>query len=274
MTLKLPSGHFPTKIANSCKVSAFNLVETVYTPGQRLPKHWHERSGFILVLEGTFTETYGSRTRTCAPSCAIFRPSEEIHANHFDAAGGRCFNIQFDFAWLERLREGAKILNDSADFYGGPVFHLGMKLYREFQFMDNLSPLVIEGLALEMMAEATRCRLPADELRAPAWLKRARDIIHADFTENLTLAAIARSVGRHPVYLSRTFRRLYGLTVGEYIRRLRISYVCRRMLMERDAPLSQIASDAGFYDQSHFSRTFKYYTRLTPAEYRQLSRRS
>ena len=273
MTIKLPSGHFPTKIANSCQVAAFNLVETVYTPEQRLPRHSHERSGFILVLQGTFTETYGRRTRTCAPSCAIFRPSEEVHDNHFHQHGGRCFNIQFDLAWMKRINEHAPVLNDSADFYGGPVFHLGMKLYREFRLMDNLSPLVIEGLALEMMAEATRYHAPVEGASAPAWLKQARDIIHADFSDNLTLANLATAVGRHPVHLARAFRKFYGLTVGEYTRRLRIRFVCQQMLTT-DKPLSQISSDAGFCDQSHFSRAFKHYTRLTPAEYRKISRRS
>jgi AraC family transcriptional regulator len=273
MMLKLPSGHFPTKIANSCKVAAFSMAETVYTPGQKLPRHSHERSGFIIVLQGTFTESYGRRTRACAPPCAIFRPSEEVHANHFHRTGGRCFNIQFDAQWLERIREGANILNDSADFYGGPVFHLGMKLYREFRLMDQLSPLVIEGLALEMMVEATRYHVPADERFTPSWLKQARDIIHAGFSENLTLAGIARSVGKHPVYLSRAFRKFYGVTIGEYMRRLRIRFVCREMLTT-DAPLSQIAAEAGFCDQSHFSKTFKHYTRLTPAEYRKISQRS
>ena len=41
-----------------------------------------------------------------------------------------------------------------------------------------------------------------------------------------------------------------------------------------DAPLIEIAAAAGFYDQSHFSRTFKRLTGLTPAEYRVMSRPS
>lgn len=270
MTLKLASGHFPTKIAGSCKLQAFNLVETVYAPEQRLPRHSHERSGFIVVLQGTFTETYGRRRRECAPSTAIFRPSEEVHDNHFHRAGGRCFNIQFDHSWLKRLSEHASVLNDSADFCGGPVFHLGMKLYREFRLMDSLSPLVVEGLALEMIAEATRNHAPVEDSKAPLWLKRARDRIHANFAENLTLEKIALEVGHHPVHLSRAFRKFYHLTVGEYIRRLRVRFVCQQLLTT-DKPLSQIAEDAGFYDQSHFSRTFKHYTRLAPAEYRKIS---
>jgi AraC family transcriptional regulator len=270
MTLKLASGRFPTKIARSYNLSAFDLAETVYAPQQRLPRHSHERAGFIVVLQGTFTETYGRRTRDCAPSCTIFRPSEEVHDNHFHKEGGRCFNIQFDFKWLERVREDAPVLKESADFYGGTLFHLGLKLYREFQLRDSLSPLVIEGLALEMMAEATRNHASTEDRSAPLWLKRAREIIHSDFCENLTLETLAQAVGRHPVYLSRAFRKFYEMTVGEYIRRLRVSFVCRQLVMT-EKPLSEIAEEAGFYDQSHFNRIFKHYTRLTPAEYRKVS---
>jgi AraC family transcriptional regulator len=48
---------------------------------------------------------------------------------------------------------------------------------------------------------------------------------------------------------------------------LRIEDACRR-LATSDAPLVAIALDAGFADQSHFAKTFKRQTGMTPAEYR------
>jgi AraC family transcriptional regulator len=137
--------------------------------------------------------------------------------------------------------------------------------------MDDLAPLAIEGLMLEMIACLSRGRLQRPERRPPAWLERARDLLRQEFAESHTLSAIAAAVGVHPTHLAREFRRLYGVTVGDYTRGLRIAFACRR-LADSDAPLFEIAADAGFADHSHFARSFKAQTGVTPGEYRRASR--
>jgi AraC family transcriptional regulator len=67
------------------------------------------------------------------------------------------------------------------------------------------------------------------------------------------------------------FRDFYGKSPGEYLRQLRLDWAEAQMRIT-DAPLSQIALQAGFADQSHFTRTFKRHTGLTPGKYRQASR--
>jgi AraC family transcriptional regulator len=69
--------------------------------------------------------------------------------------------------------------------------------------------------------------------------------------------------------LSREFRRYYSCTVGEYVRHLRIEYACR-LLSASNASLAEIALAAGFFDQSHFARNFKWQTGMTPHEYRRI----
>ena len=86
-----------------------------------------------------------------------------------------------------------------------------------------------------------------------------------------TLAALAREVGVHPVHLAHEFRRFYRESVGEYARRLRVERACAEMARS-ERPLSEIAADAGFYDQSHFTNVFKRHTGLTPAEFRSAAR--
>jgi len=78
---------------------------------------------------------------------------------------------------------------------------------------------------------------------------------------------VAISAGVHPSYLARTFRKFYGCTVGDYVRRLRVDYAVRE-LKESDKSLAEIATAAGFYDQSHFTHEFKSHLRMTPAEFR------
>ena len=147
-----------------------------------------------------------------------------------------------------------------------------MKLYREYRRMDQLSPLIIEGLALEIIAEVTRREFRL-ERRPPRWLLQARDLLQAEFSRNLTLNSLAKSVGIHPVHLATTFRQHYRQTVGEYVRQLRIEYACGE-LSASDAPLVDIALAAGFFDQGHFSKTFKRFTGISPARFRETMRSS
>lgn len=267
MALKLTSGHFPTKIIRSREVAGFILTETSYTPNQKLPKHSHEHANFIIVLRGTFTEHFGRKTRWCVPPGVIFRPPEELHADHFHNAGGRCLTIEVAARWLERAREHSVILKDSADFQNGLLTTITARLYGEFRRMDSISPLAIEGLTLEMIAEASRLSARKPSLTFACRIERAREIIHAHFTDKLTLSFIAESIGTHPVYLAREFRERHNCTIGEYIRRLRIQSSCRDMA-NSDATMAEIASASGFFDQSHFSRTFKRLMGITPTEYR------
>ena len=129
---------------------------------------------------------------------------------------------------------------------------------------------MIEGLALELLGSAFRIR----ERRSapPRRLQQARQLVHDRFHEPLTVASIAREIGAHPVYVARAFRKHYRLTIGDYLRQLRVDFA-RREMARTDAPLSQIAADAGFCDQSHLARTFKRLTGMSPTEYRVLSRR-
>ena len=133
--------------------------------------------------------------------------------------------------------------------------------------MDEVSPLVIESLAAEILAEVSRRTIRDTERRPPIWLKQARELLRARFSESLTLTAVAESVGVHPVHLARVFRQFYRCTTGEYMRQLRIEFAARE-LSTSDTPLVAIAAAAGFSDQSHFSRSFKDRTGLTPGEFR------
>jgi AraC-like DNA-binding protein len=101
----------------------------------------------------------------------------------------------------------------------------------------------------------------------PYWLTEARQLLDRDFRERLTTTHIARTVGVHPVYLAQMFQRHFNCGVIEYLLRRRIAFACRE-LRASGLPIADIAIAAGFYDQGHFSRTFKRLVGLTPSAYR------
>ena len=223
------------------------------------------------MLQGAFTENYRNRSLEWSEGDVGFNPPDEEHWDVVHDKGAQSFIVEVGPEWTRRVHDYGLTLGEATAFRQGVMSWLGFRLYRESRQSDSASALAIEGLALEMIAELSRrgTNLPKEE--SPYWLKQARDLIHAQFTESLTVAFIAETVGVHPVHLARMFRRNYHATIGEYVRRLRVESACHD-ISSTDLSFAEIAANAGFYDQGHLSRMVKTFTGMTPAEYRSLSR--
>ena len=264
--MRFSSGYFHGNIIKRFSTAELKLSETTYDSALRLAPHSHDAAYFCFVLQGNFTESYERSSRCCRRSTLVFHPAGETHSDSFET-DARCFNIQMNSQWFDRVRQNSSLIESPADFYDEKLSNLALRLYREFQEFDDFSSLTIEGLTLELIAETSRRSTRKSEPNPPLWLRRAREILDERFDESLTLVALSESVGVHPVHLAREFRRFYRLTVGEYVRRRRIEVACRQISVT-DFPLIEIALAAGFFDQSHFARTFKKFTGMTPSEYR------
>ena len=266
MVERLPQGHWYGRVIKSLEISGFILTETAHHAASRLPQHAHENSYFCFVLQGAYAEKSGKQEVLCKPSTLTFRGSGEVHEALVLDANVRVFQLEISPRWIERLREDSLTVSSTYQFSSGALPRLSARLNREFHKTDTAARLAVEGLALELLAEAAR--RPQTGTRAtPLWLIQAREMIAEHFAGALTLPQIASQVGVHPVHLATTFRQKYGVTIGEFVRRLRVEHACRELL-KRDLPLTAIALRAGFADQSHFSKVFKSYVGTTPARYR------
>jgi AraC family transcriptional regulator len=249
-----------------------NFCEVLYPPKLQQARHSHKFASFSYVLHGSYAESLERRTHRRESSTVIFHPPAEAHAVEFEN-NVRILGVEFSFEKLSYISRQSVIFEASTSCRSEKTNWLGKCIYREFQRMDSFSMLAIEGLILELLAEASRASVGANEKKYPRWLKQSKDFLHANFTESVTLEEIARLADVHPVHLSRVFREKFGCTIGEYVRRLRIEYASRQILTGEDS-LGTIAHAAGFSDQSHFNKTFKAAFGLTPAEYRKTFRRS
>ena len=271
MDLSLRHSPFGGRVIKTHEFSGLRLVEGAYSAKTKVPRHTHEQAVFCIALDGVCNEAFAGKLREYKPFTVEFLPSNQCHSLAFPGAETRAFSVDISSFWLERAREYSLKLEDSVHCQGGLLSGLFMKLYCEFRQMDNASPLAIEGLILEMLAEASRRQVKVSDRTPPHWLTQTLELLHEQFSEQLTLTHLATSVGVHPVHLAREFRKFYHGTIGEYVRQLRVEQTCRA-LSASDVPLAAIGSAAGFSDQSHFSRTFKRVIGMTPAEYRRAFR--
>jgi AraC family transcriptional regulator len=263
---QLKAGHFYGSTLNKRRCSDLILSEVRHGQGGRLPRHSHEAGFFCLLLDGDYVEFYGRRAVAYQPLSVMWHPPSVTHSDEIGGAGGSFFIVEVQDYWLERLREHSALPDTLGDLRGGELAWLALRLYREYKESPQCSPLMIEGIVLEMLALASRA-VAAGERQAPKWLARAVEALHAGFRQNVTVNQLAAEAGVHPVHLSKVFRQFYGESVGDYAHRLRVKYACR-LLSNPEARLSEVALAAGFFDQSHFTRVFKRLTGATPRAFR------
>lgn len=260
-------------IAKTFRINGLNLSNVLYPPRLCQPRHTHKYASFSFVLAGNYLEKFNRQSFARKSSTVVFHPPEESHTVNFET-NVRILSVEFDFRRLAAIREHSLVLDEPSSLQTENINRLGQKIYQELRRPDAFSAIAVEGLILEILAEASRRKTRDDDARHfPRWLSETKDFLHENFAASFAVEDVARVAGVHPVHLARVFRRKFGCTIGEYIRRLRIDFANRRLRDTKDS-LSEIALAAGFADQSHLNKTFKSVFGLTPAEYRKRAQRN
>ena len=270
MSAVMQDGQYTGATRRSRHVAGITLAETVYRGGLEVGAHIHPTTLFFTMLEGAMTELRGQRGVLCSPGKLVMHPNDEPHAHRFHEDGARMFIIQLGSHWAERMAGfGVGRPASPMELQRSRANAIVGDLYHEFRVGDQASALSIEGFALTLLGELARASVQARPERGarPRWLEQAAEVLHSSQGQSVDMAAIAQEVGVHPVHLARGFKQFYGSTMGDYLRRLRVERA-RTQLLTSSKPLTQIALEAGFSDQPHFTRVFRRLVGVTPGAYR------
>jgi AraC-like DNA-binding protein len=129
-------------------------------------------------------------------------------------------------------------------------------LETETELISNLACLFVRH------ARAKACEWTGHE---PSHVARIKTYLRANLHRNVRLSELAELTGLSKAYVIRSFRRLVGMPPYEWLLQLRIEEARKQLQMGR--PISELAIELGFADQSHFHRRFKNITGMTPATY-------
>ncbi len=228
-----------------------------HAPWMVVPTHEHASTYLCVVVTGAF-ESRAERRDECNAGSAIAYPAGYVHENRFGRQSSRCVNIHFGPMWTDE-RWVRDWLRDYHHVSVGPAALSLRRLDREMQADDSIAPLAMASAAIELLADAVRADAPSGR---PAWVARLIDRIESDLACAPTLGQLAAEIGLHPAHLSRVFRRTCGETLGEYVRRRRVEEAERAL--SSDLSLAEIAAQAGFSDQAHFTRVFRQYFGVSP----------
>jgi AraC family transcriptional regulator len=245
------------------EVPGFGIRLLDFEPGLKLPSHAHAQACIAVVLSGGFDGVWGRHAASAPMGTLIVEPAGEPHANQFSATSGT------QVVAIQPFADMASNTDVPARATRPEAFGVARRIAGELRRPDDVTPLALEGLALELLAIASRVGRSPEPLAM--WLRRATEIVEEEYARRLALRSIAREVGVHPAHLARGFRAHHGRSVGTYLREVRVRRAAACLAAGND-PIAEIALAVGFSDQSHLHRWFVRLIGETPGRYRQQMR--
>lgn len=230
------------------------IADSFAVPGStRFRKHEHESAHVCVVLDGGFAERDRRSWRDVGPGTVRISGATR-HDIDFGRAGATCLVMEVDFN-TSTLPRPEFIEGDAR------LFRLADGISQLSKQADPVSAIRKDDLATEFLAQIDR-RLRGQAGPPPPWLVRARELLH-DSNGAASVTDIAREAGVHRVHVARTFRDHYGMSVTTYARKLRV-HAALTMLATSSLPLSRLALESGYSDQSHFTREIRAAVGATP----------
>jgi AraC-like DNA-binding protein len=133
-------------------------------------------------------------------------------------------------------------------------------------FRKTSADFDLENALVELLISCSPAEGESKTNRQEHILKSIQDYIKTDFRENITLASLESMFHINRFSIIRGFRLLYNTTPSSFQLQRRAAF--GKKLLAGGMSILDACSEAGFYDQAHFTREFKKAFGITPFEYR------
>lgn len=208
---------------------------SLQTHGERNAPRWIENLEILAVaLEPQFVER-------------IFQES---------ARGG-------DIAFQERRAERDEIIKRFAEHFKD---ELANKNYLGKLYGESLAMAFSLHLLERYGCLGNNLKLPTGKLAA-SQLRRALEFIHANLSDDLSIEDLAREAYLSAFHFSRLFKNTLGLTPHQFVLQARIERAKQLIVQSPRPNLTQIGLNVGFFDQAHFTKSFKREVGATPRKF-------
>jgi len=253
------------------------FAEMRYSQGSRAPfkMHMHQTLSIGAVDEGEVFYRVEDEEAFLRPgSLAVMNP-ETLHACNPVSGAGRSYSMLYlDTGWCTEVQQSlwetdcfipmGKIRIDDDALYG-LYCHTMAQLVDEQVHLQQKEQLIFD-LAVQVFTHVCSPQQAETCTIEDHTVVRLKRLLAADLQDDLPIAALAADLGVNPYSLIRRFKSLTGITPHAYRMNCRIEQAKR--LLRKGGDIGDTALVCGFFDQSHFHRTFKAMTTVTPLEYR------
>lgn len=240
--------------------------------GRAYRKHRHDTYAICLTIGGVQAFSYRGRTEVSMPGQVVVLHPDELHDGY--AATDAGFGYRQLYIEPALIFDAVRVLCGRAcslPFVRSPVV-ISPKLSRvvtsafeggrEPVARDSLVVQVAEGL---LEADPSRKGVPILRHLDVAAVRRACQFLDAEKTRVVRSAELEAVTGLTRYDLARQFRSVCGTSPYRYLLMRRLDHAREQLALHR--PPGEVARDAGFADQAHFTRMFKAAFGLTPVQY-------
>ncbi|WP_239124281.1 helix-turn-helix transcriptional regulator [Rhizocola hellebori] len=240
-----------------------HLVDHAY------PSHTHDVWTLLIVDDGAIRFDLDRHQHGALPPSVILLPPHVPH----DGRSATHQGFRKRVLYLDTSVLGTELAGAAVDQPSLPDPQLRLRIHQLHQTLatpgetleaDSRLAFILERLAVHLSKAAPHQHPPP----TPNLAEQLRDLLDARVAEGINLSDAASLLHAHPTHLVRAFTRAYGLPPHLYLTGRRID-LARRLLLAGQRP-AEVASAAGFYDQSHLTRHFKRHLGISPARYHRL----
>ncbi|NPV91077.1 MAG: AraC family transcriptional regulator [Firmicutes bacterium] len=231
-------------------------------------KHSHEEYSLGLVEAGSTRFWFEGRDFRVDPGELILIPPQTLHScSPQDQENWSYCMFFIQPGWVQGMTRDTGL-----EIGRRVLLHPDGRMVRELveAMVGGATPLEKEEGLISVFSRilgSPEGELKCEAVRGPGHprLKQVKELLDESFLDKVTLDTLERVSGLNRFYLVRAFKAEYNLPPHAYQTLLRVNYAKRILLGPGRIP--DIAINAGFYDQSHFTKVFKQYTGVTPESY-------
>ncbi len=261
--LKLNKGSYSGKVHQLVEHSGLITSHTTYVDNYNAGFHYHENPHLTFILQGGNLEYKSHHSALKDTGSVLFYHSGELHKTLPTVASTKNLNIEIELNFLNQYSLDESDLKNAVEKNQQSRSFM-LKVYSELLLNDSVTKTALYSLMLSFVKG-----LDVPYYHNIEWCDRLKEILNDEWNVNHSLEELSLRLGVHPVTISKYFKKYFGTTFGEYVRSLRINKSIF-LVKNSNHSITEIAFQCGFADQSHFIRTFKAQTGLTPKYFQKL----
>ena len=151
--------------------------------------------------------------------------------------------------------------------YAKNAIALGVKEY----LLKPVRKEEIRRILEELIGEKGRSESADHSRTVSVSIDAAMKYIDDNYMKDISLSDVAEVIHLNPFYFSRHFKEEVGINFSDYLTKVRIREA-KRLLLETDMNVTEIALAVGYRDSNYFSRVFRRAEEVPPRVFRQLNR--
>jgi len=255
-------GEFHGDVIHRIDVDGAVFAITRRKRGETVPSHCHDHASIRALISGDhhYVDDSGG-IRNSVPKAWYYSDPNHIHSHEACQTDITSIGIQFP----QETFPNPPIIDSSVLRGASADFTLDL-IQNHLKNPRSTSPSVLLA-TFHLLRAALVDEGQQNTSNIPPWLTKLKATLDSKYLEPINVEKLSQEIGIHPSHMARAFRAEFGLTITGYIRDRRLEWSLDQ-IKNSNAKLGIVATQAGFADQSHFSREFKRRYGHNPSNYR------